>query len=263
MKISLFKILVILLAVNIAGGTLRFFELDRYFILIGFRFHLSLVIPFIFLINKITFDDIKSLLIPKNKFSILSITTVIFSVVAVTTSLYLLNYIDIGDPEYFYEFGLSSVFDYPVYLLWNIPQLFLLFLFLTILLEKRKYKFITGILIVTALFIYEFIPVEKTAINYYDLAIIVLSIIITNLLFLFYKNFYSISISLFTLLWGNFLLWGTDSKTVTNILYAARYNEWEGFFSVSKVLNNYIYFIIPFLTLLILSMSLFFIKKRS
>ena len=34
------------------------------------------------------------------------------------------------NPEYFYEFGLSSIADFPVYLIWNSFQLFFLYQFL-------------------------------------------------------------------------------------------------------------------------------------
>ena len=44
---KLYSIIFAVAAVNIAGILLRYFNLDTYIILAGFRFHLSFVLPFL------------------------------------------------------------------------------------------------------------------------------------------------------------------------------------------------------------------------
>ena len=49
-------------------------------------------------------------------------------------------------------------------------------------------------------------------------------------------------ISLFSIFWIGILAFGSNSKSLINILFAAQYNNWEGFFDVEK---QYALFILP------------------
>ncbi len=262
MQISLVRILIILLVVNFTGTALKYFDYDRYLLLLGFRFHLSFVVPLFFILKKINKDDLKTFLIPANNFRLFPFILVIISIIIVTGVLYFFEIISIGDPEFFYEFGLSSVFDYPVYLIWNLPQLLSLFFFISIVIDKRNYKFLYSVIIISLLFLYEFIPHNNSVININDFLLVILFIFIATILNIYFKNIYSTVITFFTLVWSDFLIWGSKSETVTNILYASQYKQWEGFFSVIKLISGYVHFFIPFFVLLILSLSLFFIKKK-
>jgi hypothetical protein len=47
LNIKIWKLILALIIVNAAGLCLRFFNLSTYIIIIGFRFHLSFILPFI------------------------------------------------------------------------------------------------------------------------------------------------------------------------------------------------------------------------
>ena len=76
--------------------------------------------------------------------------------------LFFLKRIEIGDPEYFYEFGISSIADYPIYLIWNFPQIILLYFFLVKVSFLSKFRFITVAVVIFFLFAFEFVSINKT-----------------------------------------------------------------------------------------------------
>jgi len=133
-KVNAIRIVLAVIVVNAVGYTLKYLELDTFIILLGFRFHLSAVLPLLAVMKLEHLNLVKeSLLHPqfKNLFKlsgiILLVTILFFSV------LYIIRKIDIGDPEYFYEFGLSSIADFPIYLIWNSFQLIFLYHFFVII----------------------------------------------------------------------------------------------------------------------------------
>lgn len=242
-----------ILITNIAGFFLRFYNLDTYFILIGFRFHISLFLPFLLFLYKADLQLIKSFFISPfyKRYSVLFVI-VIVPLVIIYLSLYIPGNLSIGDPDYFYEFGLSSILDYPVYLLWNIPQLFMFFLFLNTV--KRKYQFVKILLLVISVFAFEFIPVQER-VNYIALAGLLLSSLIVALLITNFRNIYLFALSVFSIFWFSILSFGSSSGELINILFASRYDAWEGFFEVNKGFTDYVipaYLGIVFLTLFLL-----------
>ncbi|HSP87383.1 MAG TPA: hypothetical protein VLN45_04570, partial [Ignavibacteriaceae bacterium] len=127
---SLIVIFVILI-VNAAGFLLRYFQLDTYFILIGFRFHLSLLIPFLIVLKYVDFTFVKELIIHPSKQRFLFILILSFlPLLFIPVDMFLLKEFKVGEQDYFFELGLSSITDYPIYLLWNTPQLFIFFIFM-------------------------------------------------------------------------------------------------------------------------------------
>jgi hypothetical protein len=156
--------------------------------------------------------------------------------------LYILQKIDIGDPDYFYEFGISSIADYPIYLIWNFPQMILFFFFLVSVSSISKFKFFTVAAAIFLLFAFELVSINKTIIPFRDLGILISCCIIYSILINYYRNIYWFGVSLFTLLWLAILAFGSSSKTMINLLFASQYNNWEGFFEVMK---DYIPFTLP------------------
>jgi hypothetical protein len=156
--------------------------------------------------------------------------------------LYLLHKIDLGDPEYFYEFGISSIADYPIYVIWNFPQMILLYLFLASVSSISRFRFITVTVVIFLLFVFELVPINKTIILYWNLGVLISCSIIYSILINYYRNIYWFGISLFTLMWFVILAFGSSSKTMINLLFASQYDNWDGFFEVIK---DYIPFMIP------------------
>lgn len=252
-EIKFFHLIAGILITDIAGFFLRFYKLDTYFILIGFRFHIGFFLPFLLLLYKADIHYIKSFFVslPYKRYSILFLI-VIIPLLIVYLLLYASKNISICNPDYFYEFGLSSIVDYPVYLIWNLPQLFMIFLFLNS--AKREYRFIKITLLVILLFAFELVPIHEK-INYIALSCLLLSSLITALLITNFRNIYLFSISVFSIFWVSILSFGSNSKELINILFAAQYETWEGFFEINKRLTEYVtpvYFGIVFLTLFLL-----------
>jgi len=159
-----------------------------------------------------------------------------------TGCLYILNKLDLGDPDYFYEFGMSSIADYPIYLIWNFPQMILLFFFLVSVSFNSRFRFITVAVVIFLLFAFELVPFNKAIINYWNLGILISFSIIYSIIINYFRNIYWFGISLFTILWFAILAFGSSSKLMINLLFAGQYNNWDGFFEVVK---DYMTFTLP------------------
>lgn len=233
-------VLLSIIVVNAAGAALKYFEQPAYIILMGFRFHISAVLPFIFVISRLNSMFIKNEFInpgyKKNYPFVMSLFLLPFLIAAV---LYYLEYLDIGDPEYFYEFGMSSIVDLPVYLIWNAPQLIMFYLFLTVIYENVKLKkiFVFGAAIIP--FLFEFIPVDGTMPDLYSAGCLLIMGILNMMIINKFRNIYWFVVFNFLLLWMPLLLFGSESASLVKIIFASRYNIWEGFLELNKKISIY------------------------
>ena len=235
------SILTAIAVIDTAGILLRINHLDTYFILFGFRFQLSFVVPIFFVLKKENLSRIKSALTsPGYKKKLQPLIWVFVPFIIVCTVLYFTKIIEIGDPEYFYEFGLSSIFDLPVYLVWNFPQLLLLVLYIVIIQADIKESIPLTSLIIIMLFAYQFIPFGKEHFYYPGIIALIITAVSAAFLLRYFSNVYWICITIFMIFWLNFLAFGLDSQMMIHILFAARYSEWAGFFEVKKTYGQYI-----------------------
>ena len=248
--------------INAIGILLRYLELDTYFILIGFRFQLSLFLPALFISGIYSKDYIVNIFkSPSYKKSLLFIYLLIIPLFFLFAILFILRKIELGDPEYFYEFGISSIIDFPVYLVWNSIQLTLFFLFFIYLSSKLKLNLLIIFFIFILLFVYELIPLRKESFDYFNLISVFFLGLITGLMVKYYQNIYWLVVFSFSILWLDFILFGSNSELAVNLLFASQYNLWEGFFSVEKDLKE---FVLPFHLILVnilILINLF--KKKS
>lgn len=262
-KISFGRFLLAIILVNIIGFGLKFFGQDSYLILLGFRFHLSAILPLLLVIKKEHLSLIKeSFLQPPFTHIVKVILAFLFTILLFFTVLFLINKIEIGDPDYFYEFGLSSIVDYPIYLIWNSIQFIFLYSFFFLIQNNFKSSFIVILISAVLIFAYEFIPLKKNIFDYQSISAFILLCVILSMLVKYFNNVYLFAAGLFSIIWINLLAFGTSSPTLVNLLYAAKYNEWEGFFSVDKDFSG---FVIPasyFLLLLSLIILLFWSKRK-
>ncbi len=239
-KIKPLLLVLILLTTTAAGVILKYFELPAYFIILGFRFHLSCVIPFLFIIRKIPFERIKGYFIsPEYKKQTVQLFWIFIPLLG-TAALYFTGMVELTDPDYFYEFGLSSIIDYPLYLVWNFLQLSMLFIFLKAVQLSwwNQVLPMTGIIIL--LFSYEAVPLDISNFDYFSLAVLFLTALSAALIIRYFSNVYWFIISVFTFLWSSLLLFGTKSSTAVNLIFAAKYSEWEGFLTAGKAYNDYL-----------------------
>ena len=231
----------IVIMVNVIGILLRYSGLDTYFIIVGFRFQLSLFLPAIIIYRKYSKDFITGIFRnPLYKRKLFFIYILIIPLFVLVGILFLLKKIELGEPEYFYEFGISSIIDLPVYLVWNSGQLLLFFFFFIYLVSVIKLRIPTILLIFVLLFVYEMIPLKKENFNFVHLISLALFAVITGLLVKYYQNVYWLIFFTFSVLWIHFLLFGSNSEMAVNLLFASQYNYWEGFFSAGKELKAFI-----------------------
>ncbi len=263
-KIKLFQIIAGLLFINIAGFFLRYFELDTYFILLGFRFHFSLVISFLLILSYIDFISVKEMFVnPLRQKFIGFILFLLLPLLFIPLDIFILKKFDLTDQDYFFELVLSSIVDFPIYLVWNTMQFFMLYIFLKAVITYSKYIFIKASLIAFLLFLYEIIPLENyfdnSSYNYKSAIYLVIGGLLTGLFFSGLKNIYLFTLSLFTILWVNVLLFGSNTKAVVNILLASQYYSWEGIIKLTKGLTI---FIQPVHLFLVLIISIFILRKN-
>jgi hypothetical protein len=256
------QIILAIIAVNAIGYLLRLNEIEPFIILIGFRFHISLALPFFFIVNRLKFDKIKSDFInPLYKQNYPFVLSLLILPIIIYTALYIAGYIELADPEYFYELGLSSLADLPVYLVWNSAQLVLLFLFLSFISEKFNTAWLIPLIIVSLL-VFEFIPIETKDTDIAGIISLIILSLTASLLIIRIKNIYWFCIFIFLILWQFILLFGSKSSTLIKILFASQYNSWEGFFEFHGVAVEYIKYLFP-VYLAIVSFTLFITSIRA
>jgi hypothetical protein len=237
-------VLLAALSVNIIGLLLRLLELPSYILILGFRFQLSLVLPFFFIANNLKISSIKKEYTnPAYKKNYPFILSVIIVPLIIFLLLYLLEYITLSDPEYFYEFGLSSVVDLPVYLIWNSLQLMMFYFFIAYIADNIKYSFVFLFPVIILLFAYELIPLEGEEVNITGIADLLITSLIISLLSLKYRNIYWFILFTFLMLWIFILLFGSSYPPVINLVFAAQYFNWEGFFNIKSIYQEYSYII--------------------
>ena len=255
-------IILLLILINSIGLLLKYYDLDRFIIIIGFRFHLSLVIPFLFLLFQKKFTFIKQEIKKFNiKNFIAHFLMIIIPLIILAAALFIFDFIELADPDYYYEFGVSSLIDLPVYFVWNLPQLLMIALFIKFVISEKKLNFIIGAAVILSLFIYEFVPLQKEKFRLFTLYEIISVSVLFSLIIIKAKNIYSFAISSFMFLWSNILLFGSENKSLIENLFAKNYERWDGFFELSKPLINY-YFIIQVLITIIFFLIYYIVSKR-
>jgi hypothetical protein len=255
-------IILLIFLINAAGFLLKYNNLDRFIIIFGFRFHLSLVLPFLFLIFKKKFTFIRQEI---KKFNgenfIINIILVLIPLLIMVTVLFVLRYIKSGNPDYLYEFGISSIVDLPVYFIWNLPQLLMIALFLKFIISAGKLNFLSGPALIFLLFIYELIPLQKEKFMLFVLFDLISASILFSIIALNVKNIYSFAVSVYLFLWSNIFLFGSENKSLINNIFAKNYAEWDGLLELSKQVIHY-NFLIQTLFTIILFLIYYIVSQR-
>ena len=255
-KINLPQIILAIILVNAAGLVLNYFNLDSYIILVGFRFHLSFVLPFLLILMNINTTKLKqNLLHPLYNKTFQPLSWIFLPFIILLAVLFILKKIEIGDPDYFYEFGLSSVVDYPIYLIWNLPQLLMFTAFLILIQPSLKFQSLSTMFITFLLFVFEFIPLHKAKLDVIDLVSLLLASLSIGFLVKYFQNIYWLAVIIFTIFWENLLAFGSGSPAMIHILFASQYESWDGFFDVAKNLHSYLLPFQLFITMVIINLS--------
>lgn len=259
-KISIPLYLLLLFILPGLNIVLRFFNLPNYFFFIGFRFYGIILLAGIFLYFYCGKEIWKQSLL---SFSFKKICRHIFLVslppAIVVGGLFLLNKIELGDPDYFYELGLSSIVDFPIYFIWNLPQFLILYTLLQSIESSFRLNVIPNFILLFFFFSPEFVSFPKISFNVF--AIISFALVLLTLTLFIYKkkNPLTFSFYIFTSVWMALLLFGSSSETLLQTFLAKTYISWDGFFEINKKFAPYIlpsYFLLSLIPVL-------FLKKES
>jgi hypothetical protein len=256
-----FPAAVAIIAVNILGYVLELLSWDSFIILLGFRFHISLVVPFVFILRNLKEENIKKEFTdPDYKKNYPFLIPLVAIPSAFLAAAFFSGYSHLGDPEYFYEFGLSSLLDLPLYLVWNSPQIIMFYFFLQ---YCNKGKLRTPMVIFAAFlpFAYYFIPSEKIIFDTTGILTLFTGTLSAALLILKFRNLYWFVIFLFMFFWLYILLYGSSNPILIKILFASQYKSWEGFFTISRDIKDYSQLIYVFTVSLSIFIISFFRKS--
>lgn len=228
-----------LLLINICGFLSELFELNFFIILLGFRFHFSVLIfaAFIFMFRKEF--DVRPILLNKNfTKSWQTFLLTLLPILILAATAYLLGFVKYKEPEYFFELGLSSLIDLPIYFIWNLPQLIILFLWFELISKKINNNFL--FLIAPTILLYKIIPTGDAEFNLIQAMEIFAASFLFALLFKKERNIYTRTIVAFVAVWLIVLLHGSNDSTVIKIFLASQYESWEGFLFEAKTEAAYI-----------------------
>ena len=259
LPVSLYLLLLLLLSGS--NFALRYFDLPNYFFLIGFRFYGIIFISGIFLLLFHEVGTLKNYLLP---FSFVKFYKYLFLVaipaIVIVGVLFILRKIDLGDPDYFYELGLTSIVDYPLYLIWNFPQFLILYALLQMVELSFKMKIIPNFILLFFFFSAEFFALPKINFDIFPV-ISYLVVLLAITLFIYKKptNVLAFSFYFFTIIWLGLLLFGSHSQTLLQIFLAKTYTGWDGFFEINKKMLPFVF---PVYFLLSGLLVLFFKKEK-
>ncbi|MDP3150959.1 MAG: hypothetical protein Q8N83_17715 [Ignavibacteria bacterium] len=252
-----FLLLLLLPGLNFA---LRFFNLPNYFFFIGFRFYGIILLAGLFLFFYQGLEVIKQTLL---SISFKKLIRIFFYVLippfVILAALFLLKKIELGDPDYFYELGLSSIVDFPIYFVWNFPQFFILFTLLKTIESSFKLKVLPNFLLLVLFFLPEFFILLKISFNVISSISLVILLLSISLFVNKKSNPLAFTLYFFITIWMALLLFGSQSETLLQLFLAKTYTAWDGFFEINKKLVVFIFPVYFFFSLL----PIIFMRKES
>lgn len=238
---NLSAFIVLIFIINAADYLLRFFSYDTFFIFLGFRFHLSIFL-FIFLLADNKFVSfIKEMSSKPGSFNLLNMCFIILlPALIIGGALLLMKEIRIAKPDNFYELGISSLIDYPIYLIWNFPNLAAVIAVILFYVSGLKKKIIPTASTFFLIYISEVIPIEFEKFDYFPFISFVMFSLSIGFLIERFRNIYFFSALIFTTIWFWILAFGCDNKLFVHLFLAAQYESWEGFFFAGKKLSEFL-----------------------
>jgi len=212
-----------------AAVGLQLLGLSPFVIILGFRFHVCLVISGLFFIMnapEILFHSVRYAW--GRLFGLLCLLLIVSGIPFVLIPAGIASF---HKGENFFELGVSSIFDFPIYFIWNLPQFLMLYCVLkqTVKLKASLFYIVLFIVILAVpLFIPFSTPLPVWSFAQAGLLLVIISLLVNKSL-----NWIEFTINLFFILWSTVLLFGTENEMLVKIFLGKNYNSWEGFI-VSK-----------------------------
>lgn len=221
------------------------FEFIPQVYFLGFRLNLFLLLNLILIFlyyKKISIE----LLLPfktfgkiKHWFAALSIPVMISWIVI--GAAYIFGEVKISKLKYFYEFGITSLLDFPMYFVWTLPFIFSMIYVWFITLDTPSYfsKLINSILISLSFSGFYLYNYDKVEIGEYVIYFLLTS---SGVLFnySFYKwsrSLWATSFSIFMTIFSFVLVFGSSNEFLIRTFFARNYDKWEGFFDFNLIKN--------------------------
>lgn len=221
------------------------FEFIPQVYFLGFRLNLFLLLNLILIFlyyKKISIE----LLLPfktfgkiKYWFAALSIPILMSGIVI--CSAYIFGEVKIPKLKYFYEFGMTSLLDFPMYFVWTLPFIFSMIYIWFIVLDTQSYfsKVINSIFIslsFSGFYLYNYDKVEIG--DYVIYSLLTSSVVLFN--YSFYKwsrSLWATSFSIFMTIFSFVLIFGSSNEFLIKTFFARNYDKWEGFFDFNLIKN--------------------------
>lgn len=221
------------------------FEFIPQVYFLGFRLNLFLLLNLILIFlyyKKLTIE----LLLPfkvfgkfKYWFAALSIPVLMSGIVI--SAAYIFGEVKIPKLKYFYEFGMTSLLDFPMYFVWTLPFIFSMIYVWFIVLDTPNYfsKVINSILIslsFSGFYLYNYDKVDIG--NYVIYFLLTSSVVLYN--YSFYKwsrSLWATSFSTFMTIFSFVLVFGSSNEFLIRTFFARYYDKWEGSFNFNLIKN--------------------------
>lgn len=268
------KKIILILIISCLFNNLFYFLSETFsfpiqFYLLGFRFNIFLflnIVIMVFYFNKIEKDVFWSYFRFQNfslYFNYFFLMILIYGIIC--GILFSFGLVSIQKNKYFYEFGISSLFDFPIYFIWNLPFLLSIEIVWRLFPQSKSVliNVFTSFLFVLNFFLPIFIMKnDGFSLQNFSLIIFPFSLALYNSFILDYKkNLWLNSLNLFFSVWLLIILFGSKDNFLINTFFGRNYEEWEGFFKIKNQINFSVSSLIGFL-FLIFCIKFYFNKRK-
>ena len=228
-------LLKLLLSAIITAGLIyvsRLFAVSPFIIIIGFRFHVCFVVSGLFFINTAIENVFRVETVKWGRLTGLIFMYLVFS--AAPFALIPAKLATFHQGDNFYELGVSSVFDFPIYFLWNLPQFIMFYFSLKAIQALKPSAFFIPVflLIITST---HFAP-PVTPFPVWTIGQVLGLILIILLLIYKSANWLEFCVLLFFIIWSTLLIFGTENEMLVKLFLGKNYTAWDGFIS-SKIFS--------------------------
>lgn len=154
---------------------------------------------------------------------------------------YIFGEVKVPKLKYFYEFGMTSLLDFPMYFVWTLPFIFSMIYIWFIVLDTQNYfsKVINSILIslsFSGFYLYNYDKVEIG--DYVIYFLLTSSVVLFNYSFFKWsRSLWAASFSIFMTIFSFVLVFGSSNEFLIRTFFARNYNKWEGFFNFNLIKN--------------------------
>ncbi len=238
MRTRFFLVLISSLVIsNLLGFLLLSFAYLPVVNIIGFRFYLPIIVTTLLIVifgkHLPKIEQIK----PYLTFNLLRDFFQLIVIFLIAVIIFFIFPYKFSEPEWMFEFGFSSIVDFPLYFIWNTPQILLLLYILSFLRNDSSGKYLAYIFL-PLLNVFHFISYNEIILTLLNSA----SLLLYTYFIIFhirkFRSLPSLCIVAFTIPWLIFLLSGVENPTIIKILYASNPVSWNGFIQNSQ-LNSY------------------------